>query len=852
MRIELIDDLDLPLVTNPKYKEKNKFHPEGIFSEQIFGPVESYKCWCDHVKVQPGEVCPDCGIKITSNSARRTTFAAIDIGRAIHPIIMELLNSFVKFKTISNQLLSGKAYLDPNDKIQIVEDVLSVADDPNNKFGIDAIYQFVLNIVNQPAAAKSVVLTYLKEMIDAGKFFTNKVVVIPPDLRPAMLSLNSLDELNKLYIALLTYTSKAPTLQNPKVQIAYESTIQKLLLEMNKFVFDKIGKKSGLLRNKLAGKRVDFSARAVITVEPTIPITHVKVSRFILAELFKIELAAELKSQKKFVTFKSAMDYVTENIEHEELEEDLKKLVDKVSTNQLVILNRQPTLHKGSMLGFRIIPQDGYAISINPMIVESLNADFDGDQVAIYRPLKNQSKKEVEKMLASSNLFDPSDGSLHFVPKQDITYGIYKISQSEEGRKMLSKVFGEEIISELPLKKLVSILSKKADYTLLDSVKEIGSLNYTAQNPTSLSLEDFEQTQVVLTGNREEDSKLLSETTESIKQSFVYKDIINSGARGSWDQVKQMIVARGYVSNFFGEIVPVPVKQSYLNGLSPEEFFISAYGCRKGLLDVAENTAQSGYLTRRLIYATTSAILGDEDDCGTKRTLKIDVDNEKLAESLKYRYYYLEDPLLVDSTPMFYVENANEIMGKTIYLRSPITCENPKICKKCYGGLANINKTKYIGVIAAQSLGERSTQLVLRTFHTSGVASSKDLKKQKDIASDIEIVAKNTDVTLKVNSLKDVIDYTIDLFDIYKNYGNMHLVHFEVIQSQRLRNDTNKKLRLEKDMTFPARLVTIRQIPVIESWFLGIIFQDVRTVTRGLFTNSKSMSILEKIALGGI
>ena len=222
----------------------------------------------------------------------------------------------------------------------------------------------------------------------------------------------------------------------------------------------------------------------------------------------------------------------------------------------------------------------------------------------------------------------------------------------------------------------------------------------------------------------------------------------HSGARGNEAQIKQMAAMRGLMSNPRGDIIELPIRSSFREGLSVLEYFISTHGARKGLADTALRTADSGYLTRRLIDVAQEVIVLQED-CGTDRGIRIhaeaseeDVMIGRLSERIVGRMTSapIADPntgeVLLDAGVMIEESQAEaaEAAGvTTLWLRSPLTCEAPRgICQACYGRSLATGKTAFIGdavgIIAAQSIGEPGTQLTMRTFHTGGIAG-------KDITS---------------------------------------------------------------------------------------------------------------------
>jgi DNA-directed RNA polymerase subunit beta' len=263
--------------------------------------------------------------------------------------------------------------------------------------------------------------------------------------------------------------------------------------------------------------------------------------------------------------------------------------------------------------------------------------------------------------------------------------------------------------------------------------------------------------------------KRISEDQQGFNSVYM---MLDSGARGSKEQIRQLTGMRGLMAKpkksnaGGGEIIENPILSNFKEGLSILEYFISTHGARKGLADTALKTADAGYLTRRLVDVSQDVIV-NIDDCGTLRGLEVSAlkKNDEIVESLEDRIrgrvalYDIIDPINSE----IYVEAGNEISDliakkidssviEKIEVRSPLTCEAKKgVCKMCYGrNLANnkmVQKGEAVGVVAAQSIGEPGTQLTLRTFHVGGVAGN--------ISEESSIVAK-FDGTIKIDDLKTV------------------------------------------------------------------------------------------------
>ena len=215
----------------------------------------------------------------------------------------------------------------------------------------------------------------------------------------------------------------------------------------------------------------------------------------------------------------------------------------------------------------------------------------------------------------------------------------------------------------------------------------------------------------------------------------------DSGARGNASNFTQLAGMRGLMANPAGRIIELPIKSSFREGLTVLEYFISTHGARKGLADTALKTADSGYLTRRLVDVAQDVIVR-EDDCGTDRGLEIGalMEGTEVIEGLDERiegrhtkktiYHPETGEVILERDGLITADAARAIMDaglEKITIRSAFTCNTKHgVCKKCYGiNLATGEKVEVgeaVGIIAAQSIGEPGTQLTMRTFHTGGVA----------------------------------------------------------------------------------------------------------------------------------
>ena len=243
--------------------------------------------------------------------------------------------------------------------------------------------------------------------------------------------------------------------------------------------------------------------------------------------------------------------------------------------------------------------------------------------------------------------------------------------------------------------------------------------------------------------------KATSDVTDALQKGLdrynpIYM-MADSGARGSMSQIRQLAGMRGLIANTSGKTIEIPIRANYREGLNILEYFISSRGARKGLADTALRTADSGYLTRRLVDVSQEVIIL-EDDCGTTDGLEVfEITSgpesiEPLKERLIGRYlvedYCDEDGnVLVSKDKLMDDADAELITSRgteRIKIRSVLNCRAKNgVCRKCYGAsLANgkaVTVGEAVGIIAAQSIGEPGTQLTMRTFHTGGVASAEDI-----------------------------------------------------------------------------------------------------------------------------
>ncbi|MBR4101948.1 MAG: DNA-directed RNA polymerase subunit beta' [Oscillospiraceae bacterium] len=406
---------------------------------------------------------------------------------------------------------------------------------------------------------------------------------------------------------------------------------------------------------------------------------------------------------------------------------------------------------------------------------EALMAYQEGD-VSLHAPIKVRITKDVaEKKL--SKIIDCTIGRLIF--NENIPQNLGYVDRTNSDKQFdleISFLVGKSQLSQI-IERCIRIHGTTTTSEVLDRVKALG-FKYSTRAAITVAVCDAtippqkkdilaaaeaeieEITQEYEYGyisSAEKSNRVIStwnhatdEVTAALKANLDrYNPIFmmaDSGARGSISQIRQLAGMRGLIANTSGTTIEIPIRANYREGLNILEYFLSSRGARKGLADTALRTADSGYLTRRLVDVSQDVIIR-EQDCGTDDGIEIyEIRNGKeIIEPMKERLvgrYLCEDlrdaesgDLIVSKNKLLTETDAQKItdMGiERIRIRSVLRCKAPQgACAKCYGAnLANNNLVavgEAVGIIAAQSIGEPGTQLTMRTFHTGGIANAEDI-----------------------------------------------------------------------------------------------------------------------------
>ena len=900
-------------VKNPETINYRTFKPEkgGLFCERIFGPVKDWECSCGKYKriKHRGVVCDRCGVEVTQARVRRERMGHIELAVPVTHIWffkcmpsriglvldvtarnLERVIYYEDYLVVDpgdtplekNQLLTEMEFRDARDTYgpdafvakmgaEAVHDAAALID---LEAGVDQLQQAMTETRSKQIRKKlakriKVYQGFIKSKSRPEWMVLTVLPVIPPDLRP-LVPLEggrfATSDLNDLYRRVINRNNRLKNLlalKTPEVIIRNE---KRMLQEAVDALFDNgrhgravtgagnralkslsdmLKGKSGRFRQNLLGKRVDYSGRSVIVIGPDLKLHQCGLPKKMALVLFEPFIIRRLKELGYVHTVRSAKKL----IERQTIE--VWDVLEEVTKEHPVLLNRAPTLHRLSIQAFEPTLIEGEAIRLHPLTCSAYNADFDGDQMAVHVPLSVEAQMEARLlMMAPNNLFSPSSGKPIITPSQDIVLGCYyltaeprgvvrkkqkhislfgskeevlfafedgalhihdvvrmanpdigmetpygdptnKIIETTVGRVVFSEIWPNEIgfpnivVNKGALGDVISNCYRHCGHEetvkVLDELKKLGFAEATKAG-ISMGFEDM-----IIPGEKAKEIQKAHKQIEDVDKQYRrgvitpgerYNKVIDiwthctdqiadvmlkvldhnggsdefnpvwlmvdSGARGNRQQVRQLSGLRGLMAKPSGDIIEKPILANFREGLTVLDYFISTHGARKGLADTALKTADSGYLTRKLVDVAQDLIIS-QVDCGTtngiwrqaiyegedevvklKDRLVGRTAVEDIANPINPEEFLCESGQVIDDAHAKSIDDAGV---DRVRIRSVLTCESKRgVCQKCYGiNLATGNLAamgEAVGIIAAQSIGEPGTQLTMRTFHIGGTASS--------------------------------------------------------------------------------------------------------------------------------
>ena len=475
---------------------------DGLFCEKIFGPSKDWECHCGKYKKirYKGVVCDRCGVEVTKASVRRERMGSVELATPVSHIwyFKGIPSRMGLILDISPRVLEKVLYfasyivLDPMETTLDYKQVLSekefreAYEEFGGKFrvgmGAEAIKELLMDIdvekeaeqlkseLFEATGQKKAKIVKRLEVFEAFRNSGNKpewmildvIPVIPPDLRP-MVQLDggrfATSDLNDLYRRIINRNNRLKRLLElgaPEIIVRNEKRMLQEAVDALidngrrgrpvtgpgnralKSLSDMLKGKQGRFRQNLLGKRVDYSGRSVICVEPKLKIYQCGLPKEMAIELFKPFVMKELVANGTAHNIKSAKKMV------ERLQTEVWDVLEDVIKEHPVMLNRAPTLHRLGIQAFEPILVEGKAIKLHPLVCTAFNADFDGDQMAVHLPLSVEAQAECRFLLLSpNNLLKPSDGAPVAVPSQDMVLGIYYLTMD----RMVDHSKEEEIAS---------------------------------------------------------------------------------------------------------------------------------------------------------------------------------------------------------------------------------------------------------------------------------------------------------------------------------------------------------------------------------------------------------------------
>lgn len=624
--------------------------------------------------------------------------------------------------------------------------------------------------------------------------------------------------LNKLVNAITYYNPWA----EPRKTGSYDDKLQKLVP-----ILDSMKGKKGWIRGRMLRKRQDYSGRAAVVVNPFLPLNYLGVPKVILAKMYQEYVIREGNKSAlglyKMLKTEAFVEYAIKVLQTSGVFDDIP-----------IIMGRNPTLHKHSIQAFKVIPVDGNAIQVSPLVCPAYNMDFDGDTAWTDTPVTPKASREVKKLIMTDhNILLPKTGESTICPRMDIIYGLYMCTSCNvstgaggtyaEPTALRTAIYNQEVglgdtvtvtdygtgragvlafetcfpksvirtmgptgvITSKTIKKYIEQMQDmpasvfdnminqvvelgfRVAYLYCHSVSLIKELasdtdkarafdaafeTFHEQMAPIMELNDYGFYDSETYGMEFSDclkrvSRALSDgVADKVGEGSMFTHMARSGARGNTDNLVQIFGSKGRIQKSDSELFNVTIEHSLREQLTPTEGFIAANGARKGQIAKSIKTADTGYLGRKLAHAASSIIIR-EADCGTTDGIYISRDairsyllKENMSEDEKRKLddtiseimerfirgrYHAENGLYIGQAEAHTL--AYDVSNKAVKIRSPLTCKNP-CCQKCYGDDPSTWRRAAIGLpvgfIAAQSLGEVSTQTTMKEFQKGGVAGA--------------------------------------------------------------------------------------------------------------------------------
>ncbi len=755
-----------PITAFEYFTKEGFYHPQGLFSEVIFGPEGTRE--------------------------RRETFSYIELHtKVIHPTFFKILKQLDRKieKFLSTE---EKFSLDSNGVLQV---------DENGVTGYSAFIEMFPKINFRGGGTRGQrdkFIKLIKKSLKEDTIFIDKIPVISPEFRPIYKDEHEQlveDKLNEKYLNIM---KRVKNIRNVQKGFLYDLIcygIHQSVLDHNAYILTKINKKTGLIRQNLLGKRTDFSGRGVITPDPKIGLNQIGIPFRMAVGLFEPFIIYQLsylqgqeaddfrnlvrdfkKAELSIESVKNLILSIRQNDKiPDKLEEIIWNATQRAMKDRVIMAKRDPSLHDLSYRGLYPVLVHSQTLLLCPAQVGGFNADFDGDEMSVFHPLSNEAQQEIKDKMMRFTSASTSD-SLSFGLSKEMLLGLYVLTKdgnrnnspiavsdddldkitdlsmmvkyrdhtSRAGRAIFNKCFPSNYpyINKQVTKKninsffeyLVNNYDKKQIENTVTCLQKL-TFKWATISGSSFSLDDIKLSPELLilkkklVGSTPQQADKILKDMETILLKYLENsglgDLTISGAAKGVGQVRQIMVAKGLIADGEGNLFPA-ISESYADGLTNTKQFEASYGVRVGIIDRVVTTAETGYTARKLAYFLNRVEVDPhKKDCGTDKTLLLKLTPD-FIKNLTGRY-------IVEKGSIVEFDKNKYKVGDVIKLRSPIYCKSPKICHTCYGKLIERIQSPYVGIYAAQKLGEAGTQTSMKKFHSGGAVSLKN----KDVLGDI-------------------------------------------------------------------------------------------------------------------
>jgi len=484
--------------------------------------------------------------------------------------------------------------------------------------------------------------------------------------------------------------------------------------------------KTGYFQNKVIRKQQDVSARATIALDNNLSIDEISIPEHIAHSVYKPFATRTLVNQGYSVA---------DAHKHIDDKTHIGKLaISHEMSQRPILMNRAPSLHRFSIMAFKPKMNNTESVLIPGLIVKPFGADFDGDTVMLHVPVSEAGRTESLKMLPSNNLYNAKERELNFTPDQEAVMGLHMMSATKEGRAAINKFLPTSVpaiteqLNKGGIRKILEGVAKQhpENYGKIATLLKEKGDHFATMGGYTVGLADMKPVNdkaakqlfgraYKLGGSMKDlqhaDAAVMALSKTDANNNFVKSHIAD--ARGSGNNIKQILYAPGMLLDHNGVMMNRPVMGNYGSGLNFADYWTSTYSSRKGVLDKQMSTAEPGALNKEIVNSSIDLVITD-NDCGTKHGLQMSAEDPHAVGRFEAASNRLLDRSFLKGK-------------KTVTVRSPQTCEATHgICKKCFGhnefgSVPNIGHN--VGVVSAQAASEPLTQAAMKTFHTGGTAT---------------------------------------------------------------------------------------------------------------------------------